>query len=364
VGTVRACAALAVSRATYYRSRAPAPVAKPPKAPPARALSPAQRERVLEVLNSVRFVDHAPNQVYATLLDEGDYLCSPRSMYRILAANGEVRERRDQLRHPAYQKPELLATGPNQVWSWDITKLRGPSKWNHYCLYVILDIFSRCVTGWLLAPRESATLAKQLIEESVKRHGIDRGQLTIHADRGASMRSKSVAFLLADLGITKTHSRPHVSDDNPYSESHFKTLKYRPDFPSRFGSIEDARAFCAPFFQWYNYEHRHFGLNLFTPAQVHFGDHERARTVRQDAMDLAYARHPERFVRGRPIVQGPPSEAWINRPSHPSNSTPTGQPGHAFVHPSDPIHPPDPAVRLPIQSEITALVRERCSQNS
>lgn len=339
VGVAPACAALRVSRATYYRSRSPRPATVATRTASSRAIDASQRQRVLEILNSERFVDRSPIEAYATLLDEGEFLCSVRSMYRILAANGAVRERRDQLRHPAYAKPELLATTPNQVWSWDITKLLGPAKWTYFCLYVILDIFSRLVVGWMIAARESAALAAKLIEESARKHRILPGQLTIHADRGSSMTSKPVAFLLAGLGITKTHSRPHVSDDNPYSESQFKTLKYCPTFPDRFGSIEDARAFCAEFIDWYNHDHHHSGLNLYTPASIHFGKVEQIRVARQETMDLAYARNPGRFVHGRPIVAGPPTAAWINRPKPDSKiSTALAAPGDAIVDRVDPGH--------------------------
>jgi putative transposase len=269
---------------------------------------------VLEVLHEQRFVDLAPAEVFATLLEEGRYLCSIRTMHRILAENAEVRERRDQLRHPAYAKPELLATGPNELWSWDITKLSGPAKWTYYYLYVILDVFSRYVVGWLVAHRESAALAKRLIAHTCERQGIEPGQLTVHADRGSSMTSKSVAFLLADLGVTKTHSRPHVSDDNPFSEAQFKTLKYRPDFPGRFGEIEDARAFGADFFPWYNDEHHHLALGMLTPADVHHGLVEQRVAERQVVLDAAFDAHPERFPRGRPMAARPAREVWINKP--------------------------------------------------
>ena len=250
IGLAPACRALGVSRATAYRHRDPKPAReRRPRPRPALALSEAERSAVLEQLHSERFTDSSPAQVYATLLDEGTYLASERTMYRILAAAGENGERRAQLRHPAYATPELLATRPNQLWSWDITKLKGPVKWTSYSLYVLLDVFSRYVVGWLLAHRESGVLADRLIAETVEKEGVTSG-LTIHADRGSSMTSKPVAFLMADLGITKSHSRPHVSNDNPFSEAHFKTLKYRPDFPPRFGSIEDARAFCRSFFSW------------------------------------------------------------------------------------------------------------------
>jgi putative transposase len=272
VGTAAACRSLEIARATFYRHLDPKTekTLKTRAAPP-RALSMIKQQEVLDVLHSDRFVDRAPAAIYATLLDEGTYLCSVRTMYRILDERGEVRERRNQVRHTQYKAPELLATCPNQVWSWDITKLHGPVKWSYFSLYVILDIFSRYIVGWMIAHRESASLAERLIGETCEKQAVVPGQLTIHADRGSSMRSKPVALLLADLGITKTHSRPHVSDDNPYSESQFKTLKYRPGFPDRFGSIEDARAFCQEFFGWYNGEHRHSGIGLLTPETVHHG---------------------------------------------------------------------------------------------
>jgi len=316
VGTSAACAALAVSRATHYRrDRGPRLGPPAPRPSPARALLPAERAAVLELLHSDRFVDVAPGAVVATLLDEGTYHASERTLYRILAAAQEVRERRDVLRHPAYAKPELLATGPNELWSWDITKLRGPAKWTSYQLYVILDVFSRYVPGWMVAHRESAILAQRLIEETATKQNIAPGRLTVHADRGSSMTSKPVALLLADLGITKSHSRPHVSDDNPYSEAQFKTLKYRPGFPDRFGSIEDARAFCQGFFAWYNGEHRHSGIAMFTPADVHHGRADQLLEVRAGVLAGAYAAHPERFVKGPPRPESVPAEVWINRPA-------------------------------------------------
>jgi putative transposase len=266
------------------------------------------------VLHDPRFVDDSPGQVYAALLDHGRYLCSERTMYRILAENAEVRERRNQLRHPVYRKPELLATGPNQVWSWDITKLLGPVKWTYYYLYVILDIFSRYVPGWLLAKAESAALAKQLIEETCIRQEIAQDQLVIHSDRGPSMTSKTVALLYSDLGVTKSLSRPHVSNDNPYSEAQFKTLKYRPGFPDRFGSEQDARAHCRDFFMWYNTEHRHSGIGMMTPQTVHYGHAHRIHAARQKTLDTAYALHPERFVRCQPSPPTLPEAAWINPP--------------------------------------------------
>jgi putative transposase len=316
VGTRAACRALFASRASHYRQRRAAigSAKTNPRPSPPRALAPAERETVLAHLHGERFQDRSPAAVYATLLDEGQYHCSIRTMYRLLQQKGESRERRDQLTHPPYKKPELLATAPNQLWSWDITKLLGPAKWTYFYLYVILDVFSRYVTGWMVAMRESAELAKRLIEESCAKQKIQRGQLTLHADRGTSMSSKPVAFLLADLGVTKTHSRPHVSDDNPYSESQFRTLKYRPGFPNRFGSIEDARGFCQSFFQWYNHQHHHSGLGLMTPSMVHHGQAAHILAHRQVVLNAAYSAHPERFVRKPPQPPELPSQVWINRP--------------------------------------------------
>jgi putative transposase len=274
IGTRAACAALGCSRATYYRRhRQSPPVPRPPRErqPQPRALSETERTEVLGVLHHERFVDQARASIYANLLDEGRYLCSVPTMYRVLRAEDEVRERRRQATHPAMVKPELLATGPNVVWSWDITKLLGPEKWTYFHLYVVIDIFSRYVPGWLLATRETAELAERLLGETIRKQDIAADQLTIHADRGTSMASKPVALLLADLGVTKSHSRPHCSNDNPYSEAQFKTLNYRPEFPGRFGSVEDGRAFCRRFFHWYNHEHRHSGLGFHTPADIHFG---------------------------------------------------------------------------------------------
>ena len=313
IGIAPACEALALPRASYYRNWQPPRVVKE-RPPPKRALGQQERQAVLDTLNSERFADKAPAEVWASLLDEKTYLCSVRTMYRVLDAAGEVRERRDQLRHPAYKKPELLATGPNQVWSWDITKLLGPAKWTYFYLYVILDIFSRYVVGWMVAERESATLAGQLIDETCAKQQIQRGQLTLHADRGTSMKSKTVALLLSDMGVTKTHSRPHVSDDNPFSESQFRTLKYRPDVPDRFGSLQDARAFCRPFFGWYNREHRHSGIGLLTPESVHYGLAEGVVAERQTVLDAAYLARPERFVRKPPVPPALPTAVWINPP--------------------------------------------------
>jgi len=327
VGMKQACEALAVPRATWYRRRkrrlsSPViPLAGRKRRPAARALSESEQSTVLACLHEERFQDCSPAQVYAALLDEGQFHCSIRTMYRLLEVHGETRERRDQLIHPTYQKPELLATQANQLWSWDITKLRGPVKWTVYHLYVILDVFSRYVVGWMIAYRESAELAKRLIEHTCRKQNIAPGQLTVHADRGTSMKSKPVALLLADLGVIKTHSRPHVSDDNPYSESQFRTLKYRPGFPDRFGSIEDARGFCQSFFQWYNHQHHHSGLGLMTPAMVHHGQAAQILAQRQVVLDVAYTAHPERFVRKPPRPPELPAEVWINRPS-PEAKTP------------------------------------------
>jgi putative transposase len=317
VGTRPACAAIGIPSATVYRHRARRngpPLAPRRRPSPSRALVAQERQEVLGVLHTEEFMDQAPQEVYAALLDQGRYLCSIRTMYRILEANQEVKERRNQLRHPAYQKPELLATAPNRVWSWDITKLLGPVKWTYFYLYVILDIFSRYVVGWMVASRETAVLAHKLIQETMEKQNIQPGQLTIHADRGASMKSKPVALLLSDLGVTKTHSRPHTSDDNPYSEAQFKTLKYRPDFPERFGSLEDARAFCQGFFSWYNSEHHHSGIGLMTPEGVHYGLAKEVFKAREKVLLAAYEKHPERFVRKVPLPLALPEAAWINPP--------------------------------------------------
>ena len=316
VGTLPACRVLGASPATIYRRRNP-PERAPKRArpTPARALSGQERAEVLAELHSKRFVDSAPEQVWATLLEEKRYLASPRTMYRLLAGEGEVKERRNQLVHPAYTKPELLAQRPNELWSWDITKLLGPAKWTYFYLYVILDVFSRFVVGWTIQHSEAASVAEQLIAQAILQQGITPGQLTLHADRGSSMRSKPVAFLLADLGVTKTHSRPYTSTDNPYSEAHFKTLKYRPDFPDHFSSILHARGFGRPFFDWYNHRHRHSGLGLMTAAAVHHGRAEALQADRARVLAAAYAAHPERFVRGMPQPPKLPTAAWINRPA-------------------------------------------------
>ena len=344
VGAKAACEAVGLPRASYYRARPadrreatateepdtqPTPVPatvlegapKPSRRRQAqpRALSQAERAEVLQALHSERFADAAPATVYATLLDEGTYLCSESTMYRLLRERGETGDRRRHATHPARVKPELVADAPNQVWSWDITKLLGQANWTYYYLYVILDIFSRYPVGWMVASRESAVLAERLIAESIRKQQVDPGRL--HADRGSSMASKPVAFLLADLGVTKSHSRPHCSNDNPYSEAQFKTLKYRPDFPDRFGSIEHARMFCDRFFGWYAHEHRHSGIGLHTPVDVHYGHAHAIREARGRVLDAAYAARPERFVRKPPQPPSLPTTAWINKPEDKEHPT-------------------------------------------
>ena len=308
-----ACYALDVSRCGFYRWKEPKEK-EPFRHHPPLALSYTERNEVIDVLHEDRFIDKAPQEIYAALLDEDKYLCSIRTMYRILEKEGELKERRNQLSRPYYAKPELLAKGPDEVWSWDITKLKGPKKWTYYYLYVILDIFSRYVVGWMVAHRELAVLARKLIEETCEKQMIQPGQLLIHADRGSSMTSKPVAFLMADLGVTKSHSRPSVSNDNPYSESQFKTMKYRPEFPERFGSIENARAFCQTFFPWYNKEHYHSGLGLMTPEDVHYGRASGIIEDRQDTLLAAYDKHPERFKYRIPKPMMVPDAVWINKP--------------------------------------------------
>ena len=317
VGLRPACRALGAAPATIYRRRRPPrpPAATQPRRAPARALSVAERSEVLTELRSERFADSSPAAAWATLLDEGRYLCSMRTMYRLLAGEGELRERRDQLTHPAYARPELLASRPNQVWSWDISKLKGPATWTSYYLYVVLDVFSRYVVAWTLQMRESGELAKELIGQAVAQQQVAPGTLTVHADRGSSMTSKPVAFLLADLGVAKTHNRPYTSNDNPYSEAHFKTLKYRPAFPARFASLEEGRAFCREFFAWYNHEHRHSGIGLMAPAAVHHGRAQEIHDQRARVLEAAYVRTPERFVQRPPRPPALPTAAWINKPA-------------------------------------------------
>ena len=317
VGVSKACRVLGLPRSRFYRYRAAQDEVEkiiPKSRPHPRALSQAEKIEVRQTLNSERFQDQAPRTVYAQLLDDGEYLCHWRTMYRILDEYDEVRERRNQLRHPNYQKPELIATGPNQVWSWDITKLLGPVKWTYYYLYVILDIYSRYVVGWMIATKESAALAKELVQQTCEKQGIQEDELTLHADRGGPMIAKSLAMLLGDLGVTKSHSRPHVSDDNPFSEAQFKTMKYRPDYPKRFGSQADARSWARRFFNWYNNEHYHSGIGLLTPADVHYGRASQKIQERQRVLQLAYRKHPDRFVKGMPKPPQLPEAVWINPP--------------------------------------------------
>ena len=320
--TAAACAALGVSRASVQRRRArlaASPVPVRPRPRPARALTAPQQQVVLDLLHAPRFADQTPAEIYASLLDEGVYHCSIRTMYRILDQHDEVRERRNQLRHPVYQKPELLAEHPNQVWSWDITKLMGPTKWSYFYLYVILDIFSRRVVAWCVAGAETAALFKPLFDDAVAKHQVLPGQLTLHADRGGPMKAKATALLLADLGVTRSHNRPHTSNDNPFSESHFKTLKYQPQFPKRFGSIEDARSFCRHFFDWYNQDHHHSGIGLMTPDQVHYGQIDAIHAARQHTLDQAFRENRNRFVNKQPTPPAKPATAWINPPLPTSN---------------------------------------------
>ena len=320
IGIRAACRAAGVPQATWYRRHRvspapsrPAPVPHADRVQP-RALAAGERQAILDALHSERFADLAPDEAWAVLLDEGTYLGSVSTYYRVLREAGETRERRSQATHPAAVKPELAATGPNQVYSWDITKLHGPAKWTYYHLYVILDIYSRYAVGWMVAARESAVLAEKLISATCAKQGITRGQLSLHADRGSSMTSKPVALLLADLGVTQSHSRPHVSNDNPYSEAQFKTLKYRPAFPARFASIEAARAHCQDFFPWYNNDHRHGGLGLHTAADVHHGHAPAVQAARAQVLDAAYRAHPERFVSKPPAPPKLPGTSWINPP--------------------------------------------------
>ena len=313
VGVKPACDALGASRATLYRHRRPRLVPAPRTS--WRALEASERAQVLAVLYDPRFVDASPAEVYATLLDEGVHIASESTMYRILRGERAVRERRAVRRHPTYAKPELVATAPNQVWSWDITKIRGPERRVWFHLYVILDVFSRRVVGWQLAASETAALAELFIAETLETEGIIAGALTLHSDRGTSMRSKTVAELLDDLGVTKSHSRPRTSNDNAFSEAQFKTMKYCPFFPGSFGSVIEARGFFELFFPWYNDEHHHSGIAMFTPSTVHNGQVDIVIAARQVGLDAAFAAHPERFVGGRPEAARPPTEVWINRPT-------------------------------------------------
>jgi putative transposase len=314
LGVAPTCAALGFPRSTYYRRLQP-PAARRPRPRPKQALSHDEKKAVLAVLHEDRFADQAPAEVHAQLLDEGRHLCSIRTMYRVLDENCEVKERRAQLRHPVYVKPELMATAPNQVWSWDITKLRGPLKGIYFHLYVLLDIFSRYVVGWLLAHKESAALAAHLIRESCARQGIEAGQLAVHADHGPAMISRTVATLLDKLDVANSHSRPYVSDDNPFSEAQFKTLKYHPGFPDRFGGDDHAGAHCRSFFPWYNTQHHHSGIGFMTPHDVHYGHAAEKWRRRAEVLLAAYRAHPERYPRGVPLPPPLPTAAWINKPA-------------------------------------------------
>jgi len=330
VSMVLACNAMEIKRATAYRALKPVPVVSEVSVEPIRviprALPGEERKEVLGLLNSEQFVDKSPHEVYARLLDDGMYKCSVRTMYRILSENNEVRERRQIVQRSHYKKPELVSTSPNQVWSWDITKLLGPEKWVYFYLYVLMDIFSRYVVGWLIADKESASLAKELISESCEKQKIEPHQLTIHSDRGGPMKAQSVAQLYASLGVLPSLSRPSVSNDNPFSESQFKTAKYHCSYPGRFGSLVDSLTWARGFFPWYNDEHYHSGLRYFTPKQVHYGLANAALAIRSKALVAAFQAHPERFVKGTPTHKGVPTEVWINPPVLPAKKeevTPT-----------------------------------------
>jgi putative transposase len=313
VGARDACSALNVHRSRYYRFRRPKLATR--RAPQPLKLSADERQHIHELLNSPPFVDQAPAAVVASLLDEGQYLCSARTMYRLLHDHQQVRERRRGHRRAHYAKPELVARAPNQCWSWDITKLKGPRTWQYFYRYVILDIYSRYVVGWMVAERESAVLAKQLITQTCAKQGIVEGQLTLHADRGASMKSKLVAQLLVDLGVIKSHSRPHISDDNPFSEAQFKTLKYRPEFPVNFPHLGSAEKHNQSFFNWYNLEHKHSGIAMLTPHDVYYGLAGGILAERQLALNRAFTAHPERFKYTAPTVTPLPTAVWINPPT-------------------------------------------------
>jgi putative transposase len=323
IATRRALRALGAAHATWYRRRTPrGPRAARLRPAPPLALSVSERETILAVLNSPRLADCTPYTAWARLLDEGTYLASVRTFYRMLSASGLVHERRAQLVHPAHAKPELVATAANQVWSWDITRLRSTLKWQHFYLYVLLDIFSRYVVGWLVAGAENAGLASALIEETCDKYGIARDTLTLHSDRGSPMRAKTTAELLVDLGVAASYSRPRVSNDNPFSEAQFKTLKYRPEFPARFDGIEQARVHLRRFFGWYNDEHRHSGIGFMTPAAVHFGQAPAMQRQRAAVLAAAYRAHPERFKGKRPTPPALPEIVGINLPPpQPTEST-------------------------------------------
>jgi putative transposase len=352
VPIAQACAALGVSRATLYRQTQPAkpPALTGPASSP-RRLSDPERQAVLDVLHSDEFVDQPPPEVYATLLSRGVYLASIRTMYRLLAASSESGERRAQRGPMTHVKPTLTATAPNQIWTWDITKLRGPLPGVFYCLYVVLDLFSRMTVGWLLAERESAELAEHLFAETVARHGVEPGSLTVHADRGSAMRSEGLAQLLGSLGVVRSFSRPHVSDDNAFSESQFKTLKYQPDYPDRFASLAHARAWCQEFFSWYNDLHQHSGLALFTPADVFYGRIDDIAARRQVALDTAYAAHPERFPNGPPVVRRPPASVAINPLSVDDDACAAVAPLHTGTTGAAPTAVPRPPRSRPVGAQ-------------
>jgi putative transposase len=360
ISIVQACEVLDLSRATLYRQTQPEkPASVVERAPSPRRLSDTEQEAVLTMLHSEEFVDQPPQEVYATLLSRGVYLASIRTFYRLLAALGESGERRTQRAPITHAKPTLTATAPNQVWSWDITKLRGPLPGIFYCLYAVLDLFSRMTVGWLLAERESAELAAHLFAETVARHAVEPGALTVHADRGSAMRSDGLAQLLGSLGSVRSFSRPHVSDDNAFSESQFKTLKYQPDYPDRFASPTHARAWCQEFFAWYNDHHQHSGLALFTPADVFYGRVEEVAAHRQVALDAAHAAHPERFPNGPPIVRRPPASVAINPLSVDEVASPAAEtPLTAAVSTHEVVAPPASGAARSLEGRVR-LPRER-----
>ncbi len=358
LGTTRLCDALGVPRSTLYRRLNPGerPQSSGPRKRSPRATSEQEREAVLSELHSQRFIDRSPMEVYHTLLEQGRYLCSPRTMYRLLEANAEVRERRNQLRHPKHSKPELVATAPNQVWSWDISKLKGPGKWLYFYLFVILDIFSRYAVAWMIAEHENAKLAQRLIRCACQKHGVEPGTLVLHNDRGSPMKAKTTTQLVASLGVEHSFSRPHVSNDNPFSESQFKTCKYHPGFPERFGSMADAMSFGRRFFDWYNEEHRHSGINYLTPRQVHYGLAQQVLAQRHETLLHAYRQHPERFVKGPPKMPELPTAVWINRPADPEKDPGAGVPVVSPPSRTPPLEAPtDPAPPLPPKRKIPGV---------
>lgn len=318
-GTKALCDAFTLPRSSFYRSQKPVlKTAFKHRSP--RRIVDEKRSGILSILNSRRFCDRAPAEIYATLLDEGTYLCAVRTMYRILKEKCQNRLRRQ--REPRnLTRPELLANKPNQLWSWDVTKLKSPFKWTYFYLYKILDVFSRYVVGWTVSYSETAEMAKALIGDTCLKQEIIPDTLTVHGDNGSIQTAHTVGQLLIDLCVAKTHSRPHVSNDNPYSESAFKTLKYHPEYPGLFGSIEDATSYCRDFFRWYNCEHRHSGIAMLTPEQVHYGEHEKILTKREIVLQKAFVEHPERFVKGMPKVQQLPENVWINKPDFKEQNT-------------------------------------------